>query len=165
MKALFDSLTLVMVFASPAFVLPLILGPIILYYYKDGTGKLAGWFTLKPLLATPLWVITAVLLGDLNLPLGLIAALSLAPAVLLTLLIVWRFRRSFQVDSRIPFAFVAADALRWLNTFTLIHFGSTTLNDPFFLLGWILPNAYAIMALVLLRLRKKQLDALAISSQ
>lgn len=158
MNNLYNPFLMVMVFTSPAFVLPLILGPVILRSYKDELGKFAGWLTLKPLIATPCWALMLELLDKFKLPKDPGQALSLLPAVVLTLLISWKFRGVFKAE-RTVFVFLAADALRWLNTYVWMHFdGRAQLTDPFLLAGWILPNAYAVMALIILVRRKKQSD-------
>ncbi len=154
----FGSILLVLIFASPAFVLPLIIGPIILrLFHDDELSKIAGVFTLKPLVATPLWALTLALFGKSTPPEDIAQVLSLIPAIGLTAAIVWRFKHSFKTDARIASVLVGADAVRWLNTFAWMQFGAhPRITDPFLLAGWILPNAYAVMALVILWLRARR---------
>lgn len=151
-----------LIFTSPAFVLPLILGPVILGMHKGELGRLAGWLTLKPVLATPLWIMALLGLDELEAGLQIGQVLSLLPAIALTGIIIWRFRGLLRGEGRIISLFIVGDALRWLNTFAWMQSGGhASLNDPFFLAGWILPNAYAIMAFVILRLRSGRRELLA----
>lgn len=145
-------MVLVMVFTGPAYILPVVLGVIMLIIYKDERGRMAAWFTLKPLLATPLWALALGLLDNSGVPEATGQVLSLAPAVLLTLWIAWRYRGVFRMGSNFPFVLIGADALRWLNTLAwMLTSGRPQLTNPFFLVGWILPNAYAILAFLMVR--------------
>lgn len=52
----FEAILIILIFALPAFVLPLIIGPIIPRFFRDvALSRFAGWLTKKPLVATPLW--------------------------------------------------------------------------------------------------------------
>lgn len=158
----FEFALLVMLFTWPAFVLPIILGPIILYRYKDDLSKLAAWFSLKPLLATPLWAIASAWLAETRINQEIAKILSLLPAVALTGIIVWRFKHLLRNEVGMVSLFLGADAIRWLNTFAWMQFdGRGQLNDPFFTAGWILPNVYSIMALAIVWLRSRKEKLLA----
>ena len=158
MRNPFESVPLVLIFTSPAFVLPLILGPIILRkFVDDSLSRLAGVFTLKPLVATPLWALSLVLLDELKLPKDIGPALSLIPAIVLTVMIVWRYNNLFKTETRIASVLAGADAIRWLNTFAWMQSGGhARITDTFLMAGWILPNAYAVMSLVILWLRARK---------
>ena len=152
-------LALVLLFTSPAFVLPIILGPIILRRYReDELSRLAGLFTLKPLLATPLWGLIFSLEDRLSLAPSLKLAVTLVPGIGLTLLILWATRRAFAAERRTGLLFLAADALRWLNTFAWLLFSASlgrSSPDVLYVVGLVLPNAYAVMALLMMRSRRK----------
>ena len=146
-------------FTLPAFILPLILGPILLRRYRDDDlSKLAGWLTLKPVLATPLW---ALILGSMSsftaFP-ALKEALTLIPGIGLTLLILWANRRLFAAEKTTGLMFLLADALRWLNAFAWVYFSASlgmSAPDPYYVIGLVLPNAFAVMAFLVMRSRRK----------
>ncbi len=149
------------VVAWPAFAVPLIIGLILLIRHgKSPLGRMAGLFTLKPLLATPLWISLFDELSHGHLPAALMALLSVIPAIILTILIVLPCRQAFAVDAKIAGVLVAGDALRWLNCFFFLLLNEAT--SPLMLLvslpiGLILPTGYAIMALILvLQIGKRQ---------
>lgn len=153
-------------FVYPAFVLPVILGPLVLWLFRsDELARLAGLFTLKPLLATFLWAFL-YFLGDqgLSLPRSLTRLLTLLPGIILTLLILWGGRRFFRTESATILLFVLADALRWLNSFLfLLGSGIDGWSDPGpnYIIGLALPNLYALMVLVVLWLRSRRRDQIA----
>lgn len=147
-----------LVFASPAFVLPAILGPVILRLYRgDELSKLAGVFTLKPLLATLLWAFIYSLGITLDLPEGAVQILLLIPGIGLTMLIVLAFKRLFRSETRIALVLLVVDALRWLNTFAWVR-SRDVLESPLYMVALILPNAYAIMALAILWFRARRYE-------
>lgn len=152
------AVVLVFVYTWPAFILPLLLGPLILRLHKnDALSRPAAWFTLKHLLATALWAaIYSVGLDNARLS-GVISVLSLMPAIGLTLMIVLRFKDVLMAATTTALVFVGMDALRWLNTLAWMwSHGGTNLTDPFFIAAWILPNAYAVAALVIMQLRARR---------
>lgn len=156
MDGLFQYTLMILIFVSPAAILPLILGPIILRVFReDEISSMAGLLTLKPLLATPLWAFIIALGSELDLP-GLITQLlSIVPGIGLTLLIVWKFRALFGTQQKIAFVLLAVDAMRWLNSFAAFQFGHGA-GDFYYWLGLILPNAYAILVLAILWIRQRQ---------
>lgn len=138
----------------PAFILPLIIGPIILFTYrKDQLSGIAGALTLKPLLATPILGVTTYM--------GLRQAVdpwllsTLLPGIVLTLLIVLAFRHSLKTDPDIVGVLLVADAIRWLNTHAMLASGDSFWS-PLFLVALVLPSLYALMALGILQRRAKQ---------
>jgi hypothetical protein len=114
---------------------------------RDSLYLMAGLFTLKPLLATPLW---AVLLGFRSMPSILTVFLSLLPAVLLTTAIVVIFRPVFANKSLRSKAWLllGLDWVRWGNTLLL------SLQTPIAsraalvhaIAGLLLPTVYALVA-------------------
>jgi hypothetical protein len=149
---------LVFVFILPAFTLPVIIGPILLLKFRDELGKMAAWFTLKPLLATPLWIVSLFMIdSSSSLNPKILQTLTMLPAILLTLLLVLRFRKVIPMESKSAAVLIILDALRWLNTYIwLATGGKPYLQDPFLLAGWILPNLYAVIALVIMGMRKRK---------
>jgi hypothetical protein len=156
---LLENVLLILIFVWPAFILPILIGPIILRVFRrDNLRRLAGLFTLKPVLATPLWA-AAYLVGDtLTGSYWIGYALSMLPALVLTLLIVRSCRQAFATDRSMALLLLAGDAVRWLNTLAWQvlseDIGFSTL-DPYYLAGLILPNLYALMALILLWVRAR----------
>jgi len=146
-----------MVILWPAFVLPLIAGIAILIYFRgDPIRGLAGAFTMKPVLATPVWlyiILTITEVGNRGSPPTLI------PGIGLTLLLLYLFRRLFRTERKAFLLLLAGDAVRWLYSLAYLRFwmgslGDLTLKDPPFLVGILLPNAYALMAFLFLWIRR-----------
>jgi hypothetical protein len=154
------------IFVLPAFVLPVLLVPILLRVFRaDELVRTASYFTLKPLLATFLWAFLYFLgEGGLGLPRPLTLGLTLVPGIGLTLLILWGARKHFRTESATLLLFLAADALRWLNSFLfMLGSGPNGWGDPGpnYLAGMILPNLYAVMAVVVMWLRARKRDQAA----
>ena len=60
---------------------------------NDPLSRMAAFFTLKPVVATPLWGAILIWTRSYNLnENGLAFLLSMLPGAILTLLIVWKFR-------------------------------------------------------------------------
>jgi hypothetical protein len=155
MKELTDMILLVMVFTWPAYVLPLILGLTTRFYFKkDELSRMAGWFSLKPILATPLWALMISIGNSTHLSRDLQAALGLIPGIGLTLWIVWKYRHLLRTETGTVTLLLLGDALRWLNSFAWVI--DNALDSPFYTAGLILPNAYALMAFVIAWLRKRR---------
>jgi hypothetical protein len=157
-RSFFEGMGIILVFTSPAYVLPILLGPLILRSYRaDPLGGLAGAFTLKPLAATPLWALLLFLSDRMGLPDQLAPLVVLIPGIGLTLIIVRLYGQVFRSEKRIAFILLACDALRWLNTFfwSLLS-GDLSAQTPFHIIGLVLPNAYAIMAIAILSYRARQ---------
>lgn len=141
-----------LIFILPALAPPAIVGLIILLRYRrDPVSAMAGVFTLKPVLATPLWLGTMAIAAGL--PRLAIPALGLLPGVSLTLLIVLAFKRSLKTVPKVTGFLIVGDALRWLNAFVYAGVvaveGSVAVYLCSTLLGVLVPTAYAAMALVL----------------
>lgn len=163
-KDVIDPALVLLMFASPAFILPFILGLVILVKYrKDDLSRLAGVFTFKPIIATPLWAVifqqttsVPVMLpeaADKSHLLTPLYILTLLPGATLTLLIVIAFRKLYAQKSKWAYVLLGLDMLRWLNTFFahLIWVRPYGLSTGWFLYiaGMVLPNVYAVIALVI----------------
>jgi hypothetical protein len=156
MRTFTEWIPMVMIFTCPAYLLPLILGPILLRRFKDDElSKMAGWFTLKPLLATPLWALIVDLEGRTRFYTTLDALPTLIPAIGLTLWIVWKYRHLLRTNLGTVILLLIGDALRWLNSFAWLTIDSSS-GSPFYTAGLILPNAFAVMVLVIALLRKRR---------
>ncbi len=160
------SASLIMIFAVPALVLPAIIGAIILIRFRSSRiAQLLGALTLKPVIATPAWImiiswaISYPTLAELNSPL---VALSLLPGLVLTLIIVLIFRDLYRLGSRIPSIFLAFDLVRWLNSYLMLRSlypdGINVLFFGLVLLAVVLPSAYACMALYIVGTQERQAE-------
>jgi hypothetical protein len=128
--------------------LPFLIGLIMLILFrKDAVSRLVGMFTLKPVIAYPLWFL--LFLTDLSNSNSLIYVIGLIPAVLLTIGIVLLNRKVF-AKSLIPAAiFLGLDALRMLNTLlTWAGLGDENPLPILFYFGLALPSLIAVAALV-----------------
>lgn len=119
-----------------------------------GLGLLAGLLTLKPIVATPIWI--AILEGFSVSVTTLEPAhfLTLLPGAGLTIVIVFIFRPLFSGPTAGPARLLLAlDCARWLNSFLLVlPFGSSPGTDELpcvlALIGLALPTVFAVVALV-----------------
>jgi hypothetical protein len=134
--------------------LPFLIGLIMLILFrKDAVSRLVGMFTLKPVIAYPLWFL--LFLTDLSNSNSLIYVIGLIPAVLLTIAIVLLNWKVFQ-RSMIPAAiFLGLDALRMLNTLlTWVGVGDEKPVPILFYFGLVLPSLIAVAALVFAIVRR-----------
>ncbi len=155
-----SNVLLAMIFAFPALLLPLIVGMIILISSRgDRFGRFAGLFTLKPLVATPIWAFILSLPPGWESASAIQQVLSLIPGFGLSLIIVLAFRDLFRSATLFACIFLAVDVIRWLNTYLWLR--NVNHDGGFLLLACVLPSAYALMALVILRLRRRQAKAAA----
>lgn len=151
-----EGILVVLIFTAPAFVLPLILGPIILRSFgADTLSRMAGWFSMKPLLATPLWALIVTLEGRTTFHQALDAAPTLIPGIGLTLWIVWRYRHLLRTELALVILLIVMDVPRWLNSFAWLTIDSSA-DSPFYVAGLILPNAYAAISLAIAWLRQRR---------
>ncbi len=140
-------------FLSIPFLIPAAVGLYLLISWPGSLGLMAALLTLKPIVATPIWV--AIIQGfsistDRLQPAHF---LSLLPGAGLTLLIVLVFRPLFsgpQAGSAL--ILVAIDCARWLNSFLLIlpygdNSGGILIRCISALLGLALPTVFAVVAL------------------
>jgi len=102
---------------SIPFWLPAGLGLYLWLNRPHALGRMAALLTLKPILATPLWL--AILSAEPQ-PSPLRAGLSALPGLTLTLLIVWACRSVFSGSTAGPaWSLLGLDGLRWLNSAAL----------------------------------------------
>lgn len=147
-----NDVLLILRFAALAFVLPVVVGPVILLSHRDDAlARLAGVFTLKPLAATPLWALIVTLRPDIfsSAQQTTSLLLTLVPGIGLTLLIVWAFRQVYKLEPIRACVLLGADVIRWLSTFVMVLMGPTL----FFVVPLIIPSAYAILAAVIVSAR------------
>lgn len=139
------------------FGIPLLVGLVLLvkHFVKRRDGGhyclLAAAFTLKPLIASPLWLLIA---GGPGLPKQVMLPLSILPGVGLTALIVLAFRSSFSRPMKeIPRSLLIFDCVRWLNSLlalsiaALAGYSGIGFAFIFAFVGLALPSIYAIYAL------------------
>ncbi len=142
-----------------AFILPLIIGPLIWFKFRsDDTSRAAAVLTLKPIVATFLLGASIALIYQKN-----AVNLTFLPGLLLTLVIVVKFRRLFRSAPVVFALLLAADAVRWLYTFFMYSPWSGEPPDdlspavgPLFAFALFLPNAYAVLALAVAMVRARQ---------
>ncbi len=157
-------------------IIPLIIGIVLLTRYgKDKLLQLVAWFTLKPLVAYPIWALIRLSISPIRIglqpspsnPLNdyrldlKASGWALIPSVILTLAIIYIFRKSFKsISARV---FLLGDILRWLYTFavSILIFNFPT-NPPYFglvlvAIGFLIPSIYAIIALIFANSRYKSL--------
>ena len=133
----------------PLFV-PLILGVIIwIRFSSDKLSRLASLFTLKPILAYPLWFFI-FLSGFRNLsnPDPGTELLSLLPGAILSVAIVYRYRDLINEDGLAKW-FLGLDIYRMFNTLLFMEATFANITGYIFLfIGLVLPSAYAVFALI-----------------
>jgi hypothetical protein len=113
---------------------------------RDSLYLMAGLFTLKPMLATPLW---AALYGIRGRPSLFTVFLSILPAVLITTALVLIFRKVFAGPHRSKaWGLLALDWVRWGSTL-LMMLSSLTESElalVFMIASLLMPSLYAIVA-------------------
>jgi hypothetical protein len=135
-------------------ILPFVTGLLMLILLrKDKLSLLAALFTLKPVIAYPIWWRLAILL-TVDPPEGMSAPissfLSILPAILLTAVIVFPFRALFKQEW-LSWVWLGGDVLRWTNTFLLFAFPFST--GAMLGFGLMFPSIYALLALVIVSIR------------
>ena len=151
---------LVLVMALPALVGVILL----LAYLRSARGGddrlvlLAALLTLKPIVATPIWLFILNLSAYPLPSLPLAVLLSLLPGVGLTAVILVLFRPMFMEPGRTPpRILLALDCVRWLNSFfaLVLSVGSSNIGVaiycilPMAYFGMVLPSIFALVAAVL----------------
>lgn len=144
---------------GPVLVIPIIVGPMILRSFpEDPLGKLAGVFTLKPIVASA--VLAVLLLNPWNkADPGDVAHWSVLPGAGLTVLIVWKFRHLYVPATPLAYLFLAADFVRFGNTYVWLRaLGAEATDVALYSLvaASLLPSAYAILAVVILTIRRNR---------
>ena len=139
--------------------LPFVVGIVILVgYWEDELNRLIGFFTIKPVLAYPIWFYLTTTIGTYwydnwfdNIKQLLGSWLPLIPAIILTVGIICAFRN--MVTYHLAWLFLGLDILRMLNTFILAD--SDEMDNVAFPFGLALPSMIAILALIIVTTRKK----------
>ena len=134
---------LVLVMALPALVGVILL----LAYLRSARGGddrlvlLAALLTLKPIVATPIWLFILNLSAYPLPSLPLAVLLSLLPGVGLTAVILVLFRPMFMEPGRTPpRILLALDCVRWVAIYCIL---------PMAYFGMVLPSIFALVAAVL----------------
>jgi hypothetical protein len=126
---------------------PFVLGLLILIIFrKDGIGRLAGVFTFKPVIATYLWLLFLVYRPEW----------SFLPGLVLTILIVILFWKTFRAHPEASALLLFLDIPRWVCTYiTFDSLGGLDVTAwprvTDFVYGTTLfgPSAYAVIALLI----------------
>lgn len=146
-------------YLSIPFWIPAAIGLYLLTSRQNALGRLAGFLTLKPIIATPIWVGILSLLHASAVDAQSIALWSVLPGASLTFLALVIFRRLFlSLSPRFILAvfLILLDCLRWINSGLLTFTASLPYNRTtdtftgiFALIGLIFPTAYAVIALTI----------------
>lgn len=130
-----------------AFGLPLLIGLSLLGSHKSDFTRWAAYMTLKPLLATPLFILLMAVLSDSMRLSGANCLPLTLPGILLTVWITHRFAGdSFLNRPYATFLLLALDVLRWGSSSLLMTPG----NHPSLeVLSYAMPAVFALTALVL----------------
>ncbi len=142
-------------FLSIPFWIPAAIGLYLVANRRNDLSLMAGLLTLKPIIATPLWLVIISSLqgstvGDALIPLG-----SILPGASLTVLALAIFRPLF-FGSRSTSArmLIVLDCIRWINSCLLTGANFRPYKDAigplaciFALIGLIFPTAYSVVAL------------------
>jgi len=131
----------------PTAIIPLIVGIHLIRRGADNPfAQFAGLLTLKPLLATPLWVMSASTLryGETN---GL--PLTLLPGAGLTLFLMLLYHTLLFGEDAVRAAWwlIVLDCVRWLNSFAMLIMGGAYIRIPSEFLG---TNCILVVAALLL---------------
>lgn len=154
------------IFVGLPILLPFLIGSAILVlFWKDKLNRLIGFFTLKPVLAYPLWFfISDTVVGTLhdnwfdNITKSFGNLLPLVPAIILSLGIIYLFRGMF--TNRLAQLFLGLDILRMLNTFMMV---STNAIYFFMTFGLLLPSLIAFLALGIAWKRKSLINSVGLA--
>jgi hypothetical protein len=111
----------------PIFFIPAIIGSILIAKGVDlDLSRMAGWLTLKPILTTPVWLVSltvsGILLEESPSPerAWILAVISILPGASLTMWTVLVFRATlFRPRAYAARLLVVLDCARWLNSFLL----------------------------------------------
>ena len=153
---------------GPVFVVPVLIAIALLTANgKDPLWRMAAFFILKPIVATPLWVAIPEWMGSFN-QRGIHPGtlLGMLPGAILTLLIVWRFRSVFRGPERYKaWILLGLDGIRWANTLAISFASGLSqrwypagdyLSLILFWAALVIPTAYAVIALAIILWRPDQ---------
>jgi hypothetical protein len=154
---------LLVIFIVLPLLLPFVAGIVLLVWFrKDELDRLIALFTLKPVLAYPLWFYITTTIGTYwydnwfdNIKQLLGSWLPLIPAIILTIGIIYTFRNMF--THPLAWLFLGLDILRMLNTFILAS--SDEMDNFSFPFGLVLPSMLAILALIIVATRSKTVNS------
>ena len=142
---------------APLLLMPAVIGIVLLAAYgRDPLSRMAAFFTLKPVVASPLWGAILVWTGSYNLngsdPAFL---LSMLPGAILTLWIVWIFRSLFRgPQSRWALILLGLDGVRWSNSLFFSWSPHPVLGMVSASIATMLPTLYAFVALAVISWRR-----------
>jgi hypothetical protein len=144
------------------FILPLIIGLALVWRTTtSGLSHLCGWLTLKPLVATPLWLVlvAATFTGNWSRP-SLAYGLTAIPGIGLTIMLVWIFRAEIDWRPSSPiWLLLVLDTLRWGSSFLLgLH---TAEVISLILISLAMPTVFALCAWRVCAVPKPILDDIA----
>jgi hypothetical protein len=135
---------------APLLVMPAVIGIVILAAYgRDPLSRMAAFFTLKPVVAAPLWGAILIWTRSYNLnETGPAFLLSMLPGAILTLLIVWKFRSLFRgAQSRWAWILLGLDGVRWSNSLFLSWSPHPVLGMVSVSVATVMPTLCALVAL------------------
>lgn len=140
---------------APALLAPLLVG-IYLLVQKTRRQKLAGWFVIKPVITTPLFLLIMTIIafspywGNHSLE----RFTAMLPAVLFTALLAVLFHDLYRpANARLIIVLHGMDVLRWGAVLLIVLFidrGEPFLA-PFVLMALALPTLYALVAWMMVK--------------
>ncbi|HLO29548.1 MAG TPA: hypothetical protein VK249_10460 [Anaerolineales bacterium] len=142
-------------YLSVPFWIPAAIGLYLLTSRQTALGRMAGFLTLKPIIATPIWAMIISFLHHSGTEAQHIALWSILPGAGLTVLVIVIFRRLF-LGSRLILAMllIMLDCARWINSGLLTltvslpyNAANNTWAGIFAFIGLIFPTAYSVVAL------------------
>lgn len=152
---------------GPILLLPLVIGVIILRRSseEDVFSHYAGWMTLKPLIATPIWWMMLLSSGPSTSSVAdniqLLAIFGMLPGAILTFCIVSRFNTVLFGSEARPRAWLllVLDCVRWINSgfilaatsFDIQETLSDQINGFISITAILLPTIFALIAFGLSR--------------
>ncbi|NTU83948.1 MAG: hypothetical protein HGA45_32015 [Chloroflexales bacterium] len=153
------SLLMYMLCCVPLLTIPLVIGLRVLRTdIRSATVAFAGWMTLKPLAATPLWLILIFLFDPRTyhtVSWAIYTLIAMIPAVSLTVALLWAHRAMLREGHPLAIAcLLAADTLRWMSSVS-IDFVNATAEQPeaivplLFMLAASMPTIFALVAWVI----------------
>jgi hypothetical protein len=131
--------------------IPLVVGVRLLRMFTPGDAgfyRMAGCLTLKPLVTIPLLLWISDILIDA--PRLLKASASVQPDIVITLLLMYRYRRLFAGrQARPAWGLVLVDGLRWGNSLLALLYPESGFFPLFLLVGILTPSSYSVAAYIL----------------
>ena len=152
----------------PIFFIPAIIGSILIAKGVDlDLSRMAGWLTLKPILTTPVWLVSltvsAILLEESSSPerAWILAVISILPGASLTMWTVLAFRSTlFRPRAYAAWLLVVLDCARWLNSLLMmLHREDWSISGDLIglidaatpMIGIAMPAVFAIIAYLVAR--------------